>query len=190
VLRRLGAIDHERRVSRVAGTLFDLTAALHGLGPSDRRLLQLAAIVHDVGRSEGNAGHAVAGCRMLLDDAWLPLTAAERRVVGYLTLHHRGPVPDLGKDDVLADGDDRRAVRVLLALLRAADALDGRSIESPRLVFALRGRHLRVGVYLDEDSPKARKAYGKRKKLRLLEDLLDCRVEVEIRLAEALSLVT
>ena len=83
----------------------------------------------------------------------------------------------------------RSPVRVTLALLRAADALDSRSLESPRLVFALRGRTLRIGCYLDTDSAKARRVYRRRKKFRLLEELLDCRVELDVRCGETLSMV-
>jgi len=100
VSQRLGGSGHERRVASVAATLFDLAAPLHGLTSlADRRLLQLAALVHDVGRCAGKPGHPAAGAAMVLsDEAALPLTAAERRAVAYLTLHHRGPVPEIGDD--------------------------------------------------------------------------------------------
>src|SRR5689334_157691 len=59
---RLGGSAHERRVASIAATLFDLTAALHELGSiADRRLLQVAALVHDVGRRDGKDGHPAAG---------------------------------------------------------------------------------------------------------------------------------
>ena len=197
---QLGGSAHERRVASVAATLFDLTAPLHGLASiADRRLLQVAALVHDVGRSAGKDHHPSRGAAMVLSDETLPLTAAERRAVAYLTLYHRGAVPLIGDDDVLHhDQDDADRMLKLLALLRAADALDSRSLESPRLVFALlpasggatvaRPR-LRVTCYLQHDSAKARRVYQRRKKFRLLEEVLDCRVEVEIVLARALRMV-
>jgi Ppx/GppA phosphatase family protein len=204
---RLGKSAHERRVASVAATLFDLTASLHELTSiADRRLLQVAALVHDVGRSAGKDGHHASGAAMVLSDGSLPLTAGERRAVAYLTLHHRGPVPAAGTDDVLHHGEeDADRLLKLLALLRAADALDSRSLESPRLVFALlpaparaaagagnggRARpRLRVTCYLETDSAKARRVYERRKKFRLLEDVLGCRVEVEIVTAQALRMV-
>src|SRR5688500_2607061 len=76
VARRLGAIDHERRVADVAAGLFDLTQGLHDLSPADRQLLRLAALAHDVGRSLGRDGHAAEGARLVLSDAALPLTPA------------------------------------------------------------------------------------------------------------------
>ena len=198
VSRRLGGTAHERRVAAVAATLFDLTAPLHAiLSAADRRLLQLGALVHDVGRCEGSDGHAARGAAMVLADDSLPLTAAERRHAAYLTLYHRGAVPAVGDDDVLHhDQDDAVRLLKLLAVLRAADALDGRALESPQLVFALvpavgtaaRPR-LRVTCYLQADSDKARRSYQRRKKFRVLEEVLDCRVELEIVQAQALRMV-
>jgi exopolyphosphatase/pppGpp-phosphohydrolase len=187
--RRLGTLAHERRVTEVAATLFDLTAHLHRLTAADRSLLLLGAVCHDVGRSVDEDEHPREGARMVLADAWLPISPAERRTLAYFCRHHRGTVPAVGEDAYLLPTDDRRSARLLLALLRAADALDCRSLDSPRLVLALHGRQVHVTCYVGEDSAKARKAFSKRKKYRLLEELLDCRVEVDVRCGEALQTV-
>jgi exopolyphosphatase/guanosine-5'-triphosphate,3'-diphosphate pyrophosphatase len=188
--RRLGTLDHERRVADIADTLFKLTEPRHELTAAHRRVLALAATVHDVGRADGADGHEIVGARMILRDESLPLTPADRRAVAYLTRYHRGPVPEPGRDRVLNESDDHDALRLTLALLRAADALDSRSLESPRLVFTMRGGgRLRIHCYLDDDCAKARKIYSRRKKFRLLEELLGCRVEIDVRFAEALSMV-
>jgi exopolyphosphatase/guanosine-5'-triphosphate,3'-diphosphate pyrophosphatase len=187
--RRLGTLEHERRVADIAATLFRLTSPRHELDAVHRRLLAMAATVHDVGRVDGEDGHEIAGAKMILRDESLPLSGTERRALAYLTRYHRGPVPDTGCDRILSESDDHDGLRVTLALLRAADALDSRSLESPRLVFAMRGRALRIACYLDTDSAKARRVYSRRKKFRLLEELLGCRVEIDVRYAEALSMV-
>jgi exopolyphosphatase/pppGpp-phosphohydrolase len=197
VSRRLGGVAHERQVAAVASSLFDLTRPLHGMGAADRRLLRLAALVHDVGRAVDKAEHPAVGAAMLLDaGAALPLASTERRLLAYLTAHHKGDVPPAGEDAYLCPTDDAGRLRRLLALLRAADALDSRSLETPRLVFALVARspraiahELRVQCYLHDDTPKARQVYRRRKKFRLLEDLFNCRVEIEIARAHALRLV-
>jgi hypothetical protein len=95
---------------------------------------------------------------------------------------------------VLAGGDDAERMLHVLALLRAADALDSRSLQSPRLVFALVGLgkpdpELRVTCYLDTDCQKARKVYQRRKKFRLLEERFACRVELDVAQAEAIQMV-
>jgi hypothetical protein len=102
-------------------------------------------------------------------------------------------------DDVLHPGDDHKRLRTVLGLLKAADGLDGRSLPTPQLVFALvagqeRGRdrrppELRVNCYLPFESAKARQVYTRRKKFRLLEETVGCRVEVEVALAQGLRMV-
>ncbi len=193
VARRLGRIEHEQKVATIAATLFDVTSALHGLPVYYRRLLRMGALVHDVGRSVSDEAHPEEGASMLLADERLPLCASERRALAYLALHHRGVVPRAGKDALLNASDDAQRLRLTLALLRGADALDSRSLESPRLLFALVGprdaQRLRVNCYLDEESAKARRVYSRTKKFRLLEELLELRVEIDIESARELRLV-
>ena len=205
VARHLGAVDDEQRVAQIASTLFNLTWPLHQMPAAELKLLRLAAAVHDVGRAVDDDNHPVEGANMLLDDERLPLTATERRLLAYLTLYHRGKVPAAGADEVLAPSDDTERMLDILAVLRAADALDSRSLQSPRLVFALVGLgnsgfgkspakasadpELRVTCYLDTDCEKAKKVYQRRKKFRLLEERFGCRVEIEVAHAEALQMV-
>src|ERR1700736_4504107 len=68
VRRRLGNIDHEKRVFQIAGALFDMTRDLHGLGRRSRWALHAAALVHDVGRSVDPDDHPAIGSEMLLED--------------------------------------------------------------------------------------------------------------------------
>jgi exopolyphosphatase/pppGpp-phosphohydrolase len=185
----LGSIEHERRVMEIACKLFDLTWPLHGLTHDDHRVLRLGAIVHDVGRSVDDDTHPQEGARMLLESDHLPLDASERRALAYLTRYHRGKVPPERMDEILRRHDDQYTLRTVLSLLRAADALDSRAIESPRLMFELIGRRLHVTCILSEDTPKARKVYCRRKKYRLMEELLDCRVDVRIAHERALQMV-
>ena len=90
-----------------------------------------------------------------------------------LTRLHRG------KMDSRAMRLSRRML-VLLALLQAADGLDSRAIESPKLVMAFHGRRMHITCYLDELTDRAIKVYGRRKKFALLEEVLDCRVDVNL----------
>lgn len=195
VARHLGRTDHELRVAEITATVLDLTARLHRYTAADARLLQLAALVHDVGRCVDDAEHPVHGAAMVLSDTSLPLAAAERRALAYLTLYHRGTVPAAGYDDVLHAEDDHARLLGLLGLLRCADGLDSRSLESPRIVLALvagpapAGPTLRVSCYLKTDSEKVRRVYQRRKKFRLLEETLGCRVEVTVAQAQGLRMV-
>jgi exopolyphosphatase/guanosine-5'-triphosphate,3'-diphosphate pyrophosphatase len=188
--RRLGKIDHERRVCEIASTLFDLTQPFHRLDIYEKRLLELASIVHDIGRKVDVKHHPLIGSKMVQADEWLPLNESERRAVAYLTRYHRGAVPEVGFDEILTASENRRRMRLVLALLRAADALDGRQLQAPRLVFALLGKKLSVTVYLDDDTPKARRFFKRRKKFRLIEELMGLKVDIEVRHAHAVQTVS
>jgi exopolyphosphatase / guanosine-5'-triphosphate,3'-diphosphate pyrophosphatase len=187
--RQLGDIGHEQRVASIASTLFELTGSLHALKGDDLRLLRMAAIVHDVGRSVDDETHPEHGAAMVRQAAHLPLTGSERRWLAYLTRYHRGRVPGSRSDKILRRKDDHPRLRLLLALLRAADALDSRTAETPHLRFHLDGRRLRVLCHLEHDTPKARRVYTRRKKFRLLEELLGCQVVVTLRRSKAMQLV-
>jgi len=141
VLRRLGSVDHERRVTEISTRLFDLTRPLHGLMPADnedappgrngsRRRPEASAM-----KTHPRTGHGCCWRRRRF-----PVSENERRPPRVPdALYHKGTVPEAGCDKILERGDDHSRLRRVLALLRAADALDSRSLESPRLLFALVG---------------------------------------------------
>jgi len=180
VSSQLGGIRHERRVAAVARSLFDLTASMHDLTRGDLRLLKLAAYLHDVGRSVQNKNHAAIGARIIRRNRDLPLKKRQRRTLAYLALRHRGRLPDAENDSALAHLNDPRKARLLLAFLRAADALDSRGLASPRLSIYRRGQQIRIVCRPREDSAKARRIFSRRKKFRLLEELLKCKIEVVV----------
>jgi exopolyphosphatase/pppGpp-phosphohydrolase len=182
--RRVGNIEHERRVMQIAGALFDLTRDLHGLGRTDRRLLCAAALLHDVGRSVDAAEHERIGAEMVLSDPRLRLPVDTRRQLAYLTLYHRGAVPELARDEILSAADDRRGLRKILGLLRAADTLDSRSTDPPRLLMMRRDRQIKICCNVLNRLEKARKVFCRAKKYRLLEQTIRCAVEIEVQIDE------
>ena len=188
VLSKLGRIQHERRVSQVALELVAVTAPLHAITPSQRRVLRLGAFVHDVGRAKASKLHEHIGASMLKNSRSLKLGNRLRRALAYLTLYHRGNVPAMGDDAILKRSDDVAGLYLLLAFLRAADALDSRSLASPKLSFNLAGRRLQVRCELATDCARAKRVFARRKKFRLLEQLLGCRVEVDLRIAAQSSI--
>jgi exopolyphosphatase/guanosine-5'-triphosphate,3'-diphosphate pyrophosphatase len=181
VAGRLESIGHEQRVCRIASTIFDLTREHHDLSFGARNLLRGGALVHDVGRCVEEARHPEIGARMIARDRALNVSDADRRALAFLTLYHRGGLPEYGDERVLVARDDRTELRRVLALLRAADALDSRSQEVPRLVFAMKRKRLKVACYLSDVEGKAARVYQRRKKFRLMEEEFGCEVEVEIR---------
>lgn len=176
----LGDIRHERRVGATASRLVDITLPLHDLARADLRLLKMAAMVHDVGRSVDNKNHPSVGARMIRRNADIPLKKQQCRALAYLTLRHRGSVPAAADDPALRRCNDGSTLRLLLGFLRAADALNSRWLPTPRISLSRRGRRIRIVCRLREDSADARRIFSRRKKFRLLEEMLDCRIDVVV----------
>lgn len=185
--RHLKSLDHELRVLVIATKLFDLTDEVHALRSRDRRTLRLSALLHDVGRRFGEKNHPADGARMIAEDRTLPLSARQRRAVAYLTRYHRGAVPRSGFDGILRRGDGRKTLMKVLALLRAADALDSRQLAPPTLAIAIKGRKLSIICFVESDLNKARKVFRRRKKFRLFEEVLDLKVDVDVQRAHTVQ---
>jgi len=192
VRRKLGTVEHEVRVARVAKTLFDVTQRWHGLGNSDCRLLSFAALLHDVGRVGGEEGHAKRGAEMILKNTCLPLGDTERQQLAYFTRYHRGHVPEPADAEILDLRDNPNAftIQTLLGLLRAADALDSRSEGGPRLIMTVRSRILSIYGYVNGDAEAAENLYGRPKKFKLLESTLNCEVRTQWFSTEMVALVS
>lgn len=174
----LGNTRHERRVARVASRLFDVTSRLHRLTGEHRRLLRLAALVHDVGRGLDDDDHPSEGAFLLLANRSLPLSTRDRRVLAFLTLHHRGTLPDARRPAILKAEDGFDDVNVLLALLRAADAVDSRRRGPARVRFELDRSRLKVHAFVARKRDAIRE-----RKLRLLGSAIGCDVALRVRAA-------
>lgn len=189
VKKHRGDLSHELRVEKLATTLFTLTREAHGLTINERNLLSMAALVHDVGRSLEDDDHELHGAVMLEAATDLPISETERRRMMFMTRYHRGDVAREGHEEYLKSMDDRQTARTLLGFLRAADALDSRSLESPRIAISVGKNALAITCYLREVTAKALRKFGKRKKFLLLEETLNMRVVVDLRRVEGVELV-
>jgi exopolyphosphatase/pppGpp-phosphohydrolase len=180
----LGDVQHEQRVMQIAVHLFDLTAHLHGLGSKHRRLLQVGALLHDVGRSQEPKKHHLSGAKLILNSPTLPLTPLQRQVAAYLARYHRGPVPSTMNSTYLPDEVLPAELQLLLAILRAADTLDNRRLPQPTLILRLKGRRLRIKCLVDTQCRRARRVFQRRRKFKMLKRLLGVRVKVQVKRAD------
>lgn len=180
VARRLGETRHERRVLLIAVRLFDLLGGFHGLGPSHRRLLKLGCFLHDVGRLHGARRHHIAGAQMILQSRSLPLHRSERTAAAYLTRYHRKQVPDPPKQESALQQAEHGGLRILLAILRAADALDSRRICPRALTMRLVGRNVGIHVYIQGERRRACRAFEKRRRFQLLKKTLGVSVKLRV----------
>jgi exopolyphosphatase/guanosine-5'-triphosphate,3'-diphosphate pyrophosphatase len=116
---------HAQRVTALATSLFDQLKAMHGLGKRDRLLLELAALLHEVGTFIGTSGHHRHSLYLISKTPILGLSDTEQQVVANVARYHRKAPPDASHEAYAALGEkDQERVRSLAAILRVADALD------------------------------------------------------------------
>ncbi|MBF0122724.1 MAG: YfcE family phosphodiesterase [Candidatus Omnitrophica bacterium] len=117
--------EHAHHVTKLALRLFEEVEPLHGLGLSERILLQSAALLHDIGLVYGEDGHHKASRDIILKTDKLFLTDRERTMVALIARYHRKSFPD-AKHKYYKDlsSYDREIVDVLAAILRVADGMD------------------------------------------------------------------
>jgi exopolyphosphatase/guanosine-5'-triphosphate,3'-diphosphate pyrophosphatase len=141
---------HGTRTADFAVRLFDQTRSLHKLGERARLLLEAAALLHDVGRYIGTAGHHRHSYYLIKAEPLGGLSEEEREIVANAARYHRKSLPALGHEGYRALSAANRAVATKLgALVRLADALDARgtgkvqglslSIERGRCVLRISG---------------------------------------------------
>jgi len=112
-------------VRSLAASFFEQLAPLHGLPPELHLPLELAAVLHDVGRVVNPEGRHKHG-EYLVRHGRLPgLSAPERELVGCLVRYHDTVEPALRhKLYASFSPGERRQVRALASLLRIAVALN------------------------------------------------------------------
>ena len=139
---------HANRVGALALSLFDQTKNLHGLSKRDRLLLELAALLHEVGNFVGIGGHHRHAYYIISQTPILGLSDAELQIVANVARYHRKAPPEVSHESYKAlDEKDRDRVRSLSALLRVADALDHDHRQRVSAVRAkVRGDELRLSL--------------------------------------------
>jgi len=118
-------IRHARQVASLAGRLFDIFQPIHRLPPAAGKLLEAAALVHDVGHFVSGTGHHKHSAYLVANSDLPGFTNRERLTVAALCRFHRKTLPQPKKTyfDEL-DADSKRTVIYLTPLLRLADSLD------------------------------------------------------------------
>ena len=155
---------HAEAVRKHAVYLFDRLRAIHRLDAHSRLLLEIAAVLHDIGHFVNTDDHHKHSMYLIRATPFVGLDQRSQNIIACIARYHRRACPK-GDHEVYRDLSpaDQRTVRMLSALLRIADAADrgvGRvNTVSLRLgrgqcTFVLKGR----GEMLLEQWAVARKA--------------------------------
>jgi exopolyphosphatase / guanosine-5'-triphosphate,3'-diphosphate pyrophosphatase len=98
---------------------------LHNLGEENKLLLEIGALLHDIGHFINTVDHNEHGYYILKASPLVGLSEARQNIVANIIQYHRQPSPSL-QDDCFRNlpPKDRIVVTELSALMRLADGLD------------------------------------------------------------------
>ena len=118
-------LRHGRKIARLANNLFSGLADVHKLPRHCGKLLEAAAYLHDVGHYVSDNRHHKHSYYLVANSDLPGFTLLEREIIANLCRYHRKAVPAAEHSNLqLMDVDSRRAVTLLMPMLRMADALD------------------------------------------------------------------
>lgn len=116
---------HGEHVASLCRRFFDELADLHQLGPHDALLLQVAAILHEVGTYVSPRAHHKHSEYLILNSEVFGLDRMDVTIVAQVARYHRHACPSLDHPGYASLGTDGRIlVSKLAAILRVADALE------------------------------------------------------------------
>jgi exopolyphosphatase/guanosine-5'-triphosphate,3'-diphosphate pyrophosphatase len=124
--RRYGvSLHHGRAVAALAHQLFTAAQPLHQLPQQYGRLLEAAAYLHDIGHYVSDSAHHKHSYYLASNSDMPGFTAREREVIANLCRYHRKSLPTPVHTNYQAlNAEEKRAVMLLIPLLRLADNLD------------------------------------------------------------------
>src|SRR5262245_30336730 len=121
---------HGLHVAALSVQMFDLLRDDHGLGDRERLLLQVAALVHDIGVYVSLRAHHKHSLYLLAASQIFGLSNDETAIVANVARYHRRGLPQKSHlPYVSLDRQDRLLVDKLAAILRVANALDAEHLQ-------------------------------------------------------------
>jgi exopolyphosphatase / guanosine-5'-triphosphate,3'-diphosphate pyrophosphatase len=142
---------HATTVAKMAVQIFDQTKPFHELDAEARLILEVAALLHDVGHYVNVANHHKHAFYLIQSSAIIGLSQLQMDMVANVARYHRKSPPKLQHkpyEDLAPK--HRLTISKLAAILRLADALDhehASTVESveveykrPRFMFRLKGK--------------------------------------------------
>ncbi len=116
---------HAYHAVKLSLQLFDQLKSAHGLGGEERALLEVAALLHDVGYYVNSSDHHKHSEYILRSSHFPGLSDEQRELVALVARYHRGELPS-NRDDSFAALSKlgKRVVTVLAAIIRLVEELD------------------------------------------------------------------
>jgi len=117
--------DHAGLTAKIAGQLFDQSKSLHNLGDEERLLLEVSALLADIGHFINMLDHDKHGFYILKANHLIGLNDRQQEIIANLVRYHRRLIPSPDDPNFRSlPQKDRLIVTKLTALLRLAGGMD------------------------------------------------------------------
>ncbi len=169
-------LPHARQVAKIAGALWQQLAEPLNLRPTDRDLIEAAALVANVGYLINFEGHHKHSYHLILNSELPGFEREQLRMLALVARYHRGSRPKKKHNDYRAlEEEDRRRVAAAAAILRLALALDRTHQQRVREVRAqvVAGN---VEITVDAEGDADVDLWAARSKVELFEKVFDSEV--------------
>ena len=172
---------HNEQVTTLALSLFDGLRSLHGYGPTERRLLEIASRLHDIGWSRVVSGKHHKLSRDLILELDIPgLDKQDRLLCGLVARYHTKALPDASRHQRFAslDPDRRELLEWLAGMLRVADGLDCTHANNVRRMACTIGNKT-IKIHIETENNCRTEVERARQKQDLLEGKTGRRIEYQ-----------
>jgi exopolyphosphatase/guanosine-5'-triphosphate,3'-diphosphate pyrophosphatase len=181
LVRRCNSSEwHARQVARLALDLFDATAEVHRLGQHEREMLELGALLHDIGEHVSVEGHDKHSAYLIQHGRLRGFAPEEVAILASLGRFHRRGNPKLSFEPFASLAPARRErVLKLIALLRIADGLD-RSHNGAVDAIDVKVEPRRVRLVVRSDGDVDLELWGLRRKRELFERVFEVPLDLAV----------
>ena len=169
---------HAAHVACLAGRLFDELSAWFPLDESDRRLLETAAWLQDVGYLINYKSHHKHSLQLIFNSQLPGFRKQELAIIANIARYHRGALPKKKHDHFRQlPKEHRQQVRRLAAILRIAGGLDRGYAQRVTDVRLVRGAD-RLTLHLVATSDPELEIWSVRERCGLFERVFGCKLAV------------
>ncbi|HBA88151.1 MAG TPA: Ppx/GppA family phosphatase [Geobacter sp.] len=145
--------EHSQHIAQLAREIFKTISRRFGLTEKDGRLLEAAALLHDVGYFINYSGHHKHSYHLIRHADLFGFTPRERELIANIARYHRKSLPKKKHEQYARlSGEDQARVSLLGGIVRLCDGLDRRRNKVVETVRPMLARDtLRLGLVGQDD---------------------------------------
>lgn len=167
---------HGRQVATISMVIFDFFSKEHGLNRRERILLEIAALLHDIGMFIKGSSHHKHGQYIIANSEIFGLRQEESAVIANVVRYHREESPSSEDVSYIAlQSEERVLVLKMTSILRVADALDRGHAQQIKIKYIER-RNENAVFHLQGDTDMSLERIGLEEKAALFEDVFGYRI--------------